>query len=228
MTHKEPLSPALNLTQLSQVATAATVALVVSGAANVFGTWADWNRYWVADDYVTGAPGIGIADLVGADNTSAGAFWLLLIALAATAALFLTWLWRARTNAELINNAEHRLPRGWTIGGWFCPIVNLWFPRFVLDDIWRTSRPGVPTDQHRVHGLEQSPLIRAWWYALIGNWVLMLFLRLQTRGEVSASTLQTIAAFSTISMVLVLIAAGLLIRVIRQITEWQSVPRYSA
>lgn len=227
MTHKEPVIPALNLTPLSQAATAATALLAVSCAVNVYGTWADWNRYLVADDVVTGAPGVGIADLVGADNTSAGAFWLMLIALALTAAVFLTWLWRARTNAELINTAEHRLPRGWTIGGWFCPIVNLWFPRLILDDIWRTSRPGVPADQRRVHGLEQSPLVRAWWYALLANWVLMLFLRLQTRGEVTASTLQTIAAFSTVSLLLVLAAAALLIRVIRQVTEWQSVPRYS-
>jgi hypothetical protein len=226
MTNQEPLSPALNLAPVAQVATVAQLMLVVSSATNAFSTWSDWNRYWVAEDYVAGVPGVGVADLVGADNTSASSTWLTLLALLATAAVFLTWLWRARHNAELLSRAEHRLSRGWTIGGWFCPIVNLWFPRFVVDDIWRASRPGVPTDQYRVHGLEKSPLVRAWWYTLIVNWLVLLFLRFETRGPLSVDTLATVAVYSTVSLVLLVTAAALLARIIRQITAWQSVPRY--
>jgi hypothetical protein len=220
MTAPIPLAPV-------RPAAAATIALLVAaGGVNAFGTWSDWNRYWVVADYVDGVPGVGVSDLVSADNTSASAGWLMLLALAAAAAVFLTWLWRARNNAERLSRAEHRLGRGWTIGAWFCPIVNLWLPRQILDDIWSTSRPGVPTDQYRVHGLERSPLVRWWWWALIANWVVTLLVRLQLRGEVSVDLLQTVAVYSTVSMLLVIAAAVLLIRIVRQVTEWQSIPRH--
>jgi hypothetical protein len=227
MTSPEPLSPAQTL-QLHSVRTPATTAivlLVAVCAANVFATWSSWNSYWVAADYVSGMPGIGVAALVGADNTSAGATWLTLIALVAAAAALLTWVWRARVNAERINAAEHRLSRGWSIGGWICPVVNLWYPRFIMDDIWRTSRPGVPNDLHRVNGLEPSGLVRAWWYTILTNALVTVVARFEAGGPLTVDTLKTVAVYGTISTVIVGVAAVLLIQVIRQITEWQSTPR---
>lgn len=227
MTSPEPLSPAqtLRLHPIRTPATATIVLLVVVCAVNVFGTWAAWNSYWIADDYVSGAPGVGVAELVGADNTALSAVWLTFIAVAATAAALLTWVWRARNNAERISSAEHRLRRGWAIGGWFCPIVNLWYPRFIVDDIWRTSRPDVPTDVYRVDGLEPSGLVRTWWYTVVANGLLSLVMRADTAGEVTVDTLKSVAAYSTVGTVIVGVAAVLLIQVIRQITAWQSIPR---
>jgi hypothetical protein len=52
------------------------------------------------------------------------------------------------------------------------------------------------------------------------------FLRLQTNSsDVTVGYFQTIAVYSTISTGLMLVAGALLIRVVRQITEWQTTPR---
>lgn len=227
MTSREPLHPTRTLmpAPVRQLSTTTTMLLVTTCVVFAFGTWADWNRYQVAGAYVAGEPGVGVADLVGADNTSSSAAVLILIASAATAVVFLMWLWRARRNAELINPAAHRLGRGWTIGGWFCPVVNLWYPRFVVDDIWRASRPDVENDRHTVRGLPHSPLVRYWWYLLVANWLVTLVLRVELSDEASVELLYRVAVLDTISTLLLCGAAALLIQVLRQVTEWQSTPR---
>jgi hypothetical protein len=51
------------------------------------------------------------------------------------------------------------------------------------------------------------------------------FLRLQNNSsDVTVDYFETVAVYSTISAGLVLVAGALLIRVVRQITEWQSTP----
>jgi hypothetical protein len=207
------------------MAAVATTMLFASCAANVFASWTDWHRYQVAAAFVAEEPGVGIADLVSADNLAAGAVWLTVLALLAATAVFLAWLWRARVNAELLCRAEHRLSRGWTVGAWFVPVVNLWFPKQVVDDIWRTSRPGVPRDTHRVDDLARSPLVHAWWYTLIANVLVLFLLRAETGGEVTVGVLKSAAVYGAVSTLLLVVAAVLLSQVIRQITRWQSTPR---
>lgn len=215
----------LALLPVRPIATVATTMLFVSCAANVFAAYTDWHRYQVAANFVAEEPGVGLGDLVSADNLAMGAVWLTLLALFSAATAFLTWLWRTRVNAERLCRAEHRRSQGWTVGAWFVPFINLWFPRQVVDDIWRTSKPGVPADTYRVDGLAQSPLVRAWWYTILANVAVLLLLRVETRGEVTISMLKSAAVYGTVSTLLLLIAAILLSQVIRQITHWQSTPR---
>ncbi|MER6474086.1 DUF4328 domain-containing protein [Streptomyces collinus] len=77
------------------------------------------------------------------------------LTLLATAVVFLRWFHRVRVNAEVFDAARHTKSRGWAVWGWFCPVVNLWFPRRVTLDVWDASatpanRPG--------HGL-----VNSWW-----------------------------------------------------------------
>ena len=216
MTSQDPLLPGrtIQLAPVRSAATATTVLLVASCAATAYGTWADWNRYRVAADFQSGEPGVGIADWVSAVNASYGAVWLRLIAVLATTAALLTWVWRARINAERLSPAEHRLSRAWAIGGWFCPVVQLWYPRVVLDDLWRASRPD-----------ERGSLVRYWWFAALAYVVLLVAIRLEALGEVTVTTLNTVAVCSTSSLLVLCLAAACLIHVVRQITRWQSAGR---
>ncbi|MGB3437377.1 MAG: DUF4328 domain-containing protein [Actinophytocola sp.] len=214
------------LTPVRTLATAASVLIAAVCATNLYGTWAAWNAHSVVDDYVAGLPGVTDSDLYAADDATMTAIWVSLAALVASATVFLIWLWRARVNSERLSGVHQRMSRGWTIGAWFCPIVNLWFPRRIVDDIWRASRPGVPADQLQIDPLPLSPLVRAWWLVVIANYLMMYILRAQTNSsDITVEYFETIAIYSTISAGLVLVAGVLLIRVIRQITEWQSTPR---
>ncbi|MFD8815021.1 DUF4328 domain-containing protein, partial [Streptomyces sp. NPDC059627] len=77
--------------------------------------------------------------------------------------VYLTWFRRVRANAQVFNPLGHRKSPGWAIGGWFVPVVNLWYPHRITLDIWDASTPWGTTRSHR--------LVNAWW----ALWLASLF-----------------------------------------------------
>ncbi|MEY9909564.1 hypothetical protein ABIA35_005803 [Catenulispora sp. MAP12-49] len=53
------------------------------------------------------------------------------------APVFLVWFFRVRKNAGLWGPQTRA--QGWTIGAWFTPVVNFWFPVQIMRDVWRAS-----------------------------------------------------------------------------------------
>jgi hypothetical protein len=202
-------------------ATAVSSMVVVTCAAGAFGAWATWRRYQVAVDYVAGEPGVGVAAYVGAENVSdnTGVVWLL--AHLVTAVMFLTWLWRARCNAELLSPLPHRLTRGWAVGGWLVPVLNLTVPRTVLEDVWRTSRPGAGEDVEHARELPRAWLVRYWWLAVLACAATGLWLSLAHRVEPTTDTLWNVAALTTLLTALEVVAAALVLPLVHQVTRWQ-------
>ncbi|WP_250403963.1 DUF4328 domain-containing protein [Streptomyces cellostaticus] len=143
-------------------ATVALLGLVV--AADLFAIWTEVLEIRVADDILNGIDGeaaLRRGERAHALHEASGAVQSL--ALLATAVVFLCWFHRVRVNAEVFDAAMHSKSRGWAIGSWFCPVVNLWFPRRVTLDTWDASaawadRPG--------HGL-----VNSWWTL----WIVSLF-----------------------------------------------------
>jgi hypothetical protein len=70
--------------------------------------------------------------------------WLLVCI--ATFVLVGCWLGQARRNADRIAPDQQRLSKVWVWLSWIVPIVNLWFPKQVVDDVWRSTvrDPGEP------------------------------------------------------------------------------------
>jgi hypothetical protein len=73
----------------------------------------------------------------------------------------LVWLYRARMNAEGL--VRHRRSKGWVVGGWFCPVVNLWFPLQVVEDVSRADLPG---DRRGAAGI----VLYGWWACWLLAW----------------------------------------------------------
>jgi hypothetical protein len=131
----------------------------------------------------------------------------------AAATAVIVWLWRAHTNAERINESVHipggaiqRLGRPWVILGWVLPVVNYWFPRQVVADIWTASVRG-----------QGMRLINAWWTL----WVAFQLADLSTRvmaGPDSVASLSTILWITIAQTAAGIAAAILAIQVIRKIT----------
>jgi hypothetical protein len=205
------------LAPLRQVAVVTGAMVVVTCTAGVLATWSAWHRYQVAVAYVAGEPDIGVADYVDADNTAANIALLWLLAYAVTAVTFLTWSWRTRHNAERLAPVPHRLGRAWTIGGWVVPVV----PLIVLEDVWRTSRPDLPAVEH-ARELPRAPLVHYWWYAAAACALTGLWLTATRSGAPTLDALLNIASLTTVLAVLQIVAAALVIAVIRQVTLWQS------
>lgn len=97
-----------------------------------------------------------------ADSLSAAAGVAQTVTLLSTGVVFIVWFHRVRVNAEVFNPFGHRKKRGWAVGGWFVPIVNLWFPRRIALDIWDSSEPWGAS--------KPRGLVNGWWTA----WVISL------------------------------------------------------
>ncbi|MFJ1708852.1 DUF4328 domain-containing protein [Kitasatospora sp. NPDC088346] len=83
-----------------------------------------------------------------------------------TAVVFIVWLYRIRRNAELLLPNGHRLGRGWTIGAWFTPIVQFWFPWRLIVDCWRAS---APLDAEGRRRTTSEKAIGLWWSTWIAS-----------------------------------------------------------
>ncbi|MES9523990.1 DUF4328 domain-containing protein [Streptomyces capoamus] len=192
-------------------ATVVLLGLVI--ATDLFACYADWLEMDVTGD-LRGTLGTDVLDrahhadrLYGAAGIAQG------VALVATAAVYLCWLWRIRVNAEVFDASRHRMKRGWTIGAWFCPVVNLWFPRRIVADSWDASAPWGSRSGH-------TP-VNAWWTLWLVGIVVGRFADTSNRHAETADELKEAARAMLFSDALDIAAAVLAIVVVLQLTRMQ-------
>ena len=131
------------------------------------------------------------------------------LALVAGAITFILWLYRAYQNADAVAPGTRRYGKGWAIAGWFVPIMWLFRPKQVINDVWRAGGP-----PH-----EPSGLLAAWWTLwIIGMWVSNFALR-RAFDDVTAESVRTASISYAVSGVIDIVTAILAIRVAMVITE---------
>ncbi|MFD9391745.1 DUF4328 domain-containing protein [Streptomyces sp. NPDC060000] len=198
-------------------AAAALLGLVI--AADLFALWADFVTYDVTGDIADGALGES-ARAQRADRLLDWAGYVQTAALLACVVVFLCWFHRVRVNAEVFRPDGHSKSRGWAIGAWFTPVVNLWYPRRIALDIWDASSPGTAWDRPRPHGL-----VNAWW----AMWIVSLLAdRASSRKHARAGTAGTAEEiYSAMPQVIFadladLVAAALAIAFVLRLTRMQN------
>ena len=172
-----------------------------------------WNLYDLAVAYVQGED-VTEDDGIAAIQTLSVVLVITAVVLIVTGVVFLVWLWRARINAEILGGPDtQRRSRGWTIGAWFCPVVNFWYPYQILADIRRVSAGRRPA----------SGMIVGWWWGLmvVSEVIGEIMIQISRSSGDPLGTIHTIAIAMTIGTGLQAAAAGLVIRMIMQIDEWQ-------
>lgn len=183
--------------------------------------WSDWNSYQVFKAYSDGSARdpekLDQADLISGSLGIVAA-----LALFAAAAVFVVWLWRVRWNAEMFCRGEHRFTRGWVLGSWICPVVNLWYPKWVVDDIVAASDPHTPPQTQNLRGIPGTRLVWAWWI----TWVIGLVLdnvaqRSVLDGAPELGELRANAVMSGISAVSTTAAAVLAVLLIQRVNDLQ-------
>lgn len=115
-----------------------------------------------------------------------------------------------------------RYSTGTAIWSWFVPILNLWRPKQVINDVWRASDPEAPPDQGDTWQREEPPILYAVWWI---GWVVLnfaynidfrIYLRAETLDELQFSSLFT-AVTDSASVPVALLA----IAVVHRTTERQ-------
>ncbi|TDC09166.1 DUF4328 domain-containing protein, partial [Streptomyces sp. 8K308] len=141
------------------------------------------------------------------------------LGLLATGIVFIIWFHRVRVNAEVFDPTGQRLSRGWAIGAWFTPVVNLWFPKQMANDVWRASTPWGASPGRGV--------VTAWWVLWVLTLVTNFAGRLQGLGHEDLTSEEDWDALETQASVFGLsgllgVAAGILAVVfVRQLSARQ-------
>lgn len=135
---------------------------------------------------------------------------------------FMMWTYNARLNAESLA-PDHRLGRGWVVFGWIVPVVSLWFPKTVVDDIWRASDPRLRDIPLRAR--PRPALTTRWWTAYLLMWFLDLsYLNVYENGRITVDSVLTLAVLNTLAAAVGIVAVVLVAQVIRRINDLQTVP----
>ncbi|KUO21757.1 DUF4328 domain-containing protein [Streptomyces dysideae] len=209
--HDHFIAPAAWLRSPIGLGWAAVSGLALVIATDLFAVWADVVMYDVAGDLASGAVFDERAERADLLYSAAGVVQT--VALLTSAVLFLCWFHRVRVNAEVFNPHGHSKKRGWAIGGWFTPIVNLWFPRRITLDIWDASSPW---DAPRPQGL-----VNTWWTFWVislvsGRAALTAYRKAETAEEIRDAVQQVI-----FSDVIDIVAAAFAIVVVLRLTRMQ-------
>ena len=197
-------------------------ASILIGLVTVMGwatAWSDWHSYAALKTYeeTRNERLLNQADLISGSLGIVAA-----LALLAAAVVFIVWLWRVRWNAEMFCKGEHRFTRGWVLGSWICPVVNLWYPKWVVDDIVAASDPRTPPLTPTLRVIPGTRLVWAWWL----TWVVGLVLdniaqRSVLDGVPRLSELRTNAVMSSISALSTTAAAVLAVILVQRINDLQ-------
>jgi hypothetical protein len=188
---------------------------------DIASTWTTWNAYGLVRDYVDRVNAVAAADLDSADDTSSAVGWGYTAAIVIAGIVFVTWLSRARENAEAICPAPHRRSRGWAVGSWVCPAVNFWFPFMFVDDVYRASRPGNPPDLYDLRSVPGNRVLGLWWTFWLGSTIVDYISVVTWRNAVSVDTLRTAVVMETIASAATVGAAVTVIMIVREISGWQ-------
>ncbi|MEV8371749.1 DUF4328 domain-containing protein [Kribbella sp. NPDC056861] len=190
---------------MSRLPRAASVLIWLATLAQVLLAVADWRDYAVYADNPQDWDweAIRAADVIPSAAT--------LVA----AVVFIVWLRRARDTSERLSTAPHRHGRGWVIAGWLIPVISLWYPKQIVDDIITASTPANEESQADSRG------IQIWW----GTWVatvLLTALPLDPSNEPTTRDLLLAALNSTVTAVLTVVCAVYAVRVVQLITNLQT------
>lgn len=207
--------------RISGLGLAAIIMVGVVVVLDIASTWTTWYSYGVVRDYVAGVAGVTDADLTSADDISLVVAWVYVAAFVASGIVFVTWLSRARTNAESLCPAPHRRGRGWVVGSWICPVVNLWFPFMIVDDVYRASRPTNPPDLFDLRSVPGARVLGRWWTLWLISLILDRIASTTWENALTTDGLHTAATVEAIESAATLGAAVTIIMIVRQINTWQ-------
>ncbi|MEU1671705.1 DUF4328 domain-containing protein [Streptomyces roseifaciens] len=203
------------------------VSLGASVAALLFVFWTDTQTRMALQDMLdNGVSSTTQEDLEDTDALATVSALLYLLTLAASATFWAIWFRRARINAEFFAPGSQRLGIGWAAGSWFTPVVNLWFPKQIVNDIYKASAP---------QGVSKG-LLNSWWTLWLASGVCNILstalslgasTRIATKGYDGSTWREDVEALKNSASVsglatLLMIAAGVLaVLVVRQLARLQ-------
>jgi Domain of unknown function (DUF4328) len=145
-----------------------------------------------------------------------------LVLLVITGIVFIVWFHRCYRNLETLAVGRLRFGPGWAIGGWFVPVLSMWRPKQIANDIWRGSDPSAPRELVVSREDPVPGFLTLWWISwLLVNVMNTRIISPQTQNAPTIDVLQRNAWIQLVYIVVWAVGALLAIRVVREITSRQ-------
>ncbi len=132
------------------------------------------------------------------------------------AVFFIMWFRRSYFNLHTLGGKPLVETEGWAAGAWFVPIVNLFRPYKIMEDIW------VYTQEHiNVPVPEPKTLIGVWW----GSWILGGFVdQIAARMVLNATNIEDYQMSALLTMIgdgFSMVTLVLIVLIVRKVSEWE-------
>jgi hypothetical protein len=119
--------------------------------------------------------------------------WLHIVAIIIAYILVLVWKYRTNKNCHGFGANDMRFTPGWAVGWHFVPIMNLFRPYQVMQEIWKVSTNPITWQDQR-----SSALIKWWWFSyLISGFFGKYSAKLSMKGVFKEETLDQLGLITT-------------------------------
>jgi hypothetical protein len=145
----------------------------------------------------------------------------------ATAVCFLIWFARAHRNLIAGGLARLEYSPTWAVIGFFVPILGLFRPYQVMQEVWRgSSFLSGASAADMWQRLPKSGLVTAWWWAFLLSTVAGTVVAVMHRTGEQTTVEELRGVQGTVISTVLYVAAGvLLIVIVRRVTRFQSLAR---
>jgi hypothetical protein len=206
-----PLIP-LSLRPVRGPAVFALAALAFNALVRAVATWSDLRVADFIERALTDPAAISQAEADSIDQVANAISRVSVASMGLGMVAFLVWLFRVRSNAEVLAPTGHRFSRTWVFWAWVVPFISWLFPKRIVSDIADASF-GSPRSARK--------LITFWWLTwLAGNWVLNAVNKAVFRSGDPGELLNS-AQLDAFANVVMMFAAGLAAAVVTTISKAQ-------
>ena len=165
---------------------AVTVVFVITAVVCTGAVVSDYLEWRLMDRIIAGEQ-VTDAEATANDDRQGAIGLVQLALLVAAAVVFIRWMYGAYRNLAVVAPAERRYSPGWAIGSWFVPIMNLFRPKQMVNDIWRAGGRDASDAQ-------PGFLLLAWWLlwllsSFIVNFAARSYTNADTAEEVKTGTI---------------------------------------
>jgi hypothetical protein len=215
-------APFSNIKSVWRLASALRLVLVLVIVLNIFRIFGLLETFALLRSIRADPGAVSRADAGAVDSYVRLIGYLTTGAFVLTAGLVVTWFYPVRRNAGTNGWVRQRHAQGWSIGGWFCPIANYWYPfQMMVDVLWASEW----SSGKRRADQSVPVLFRVWWSAWLLTGILAIAPGSRTGDSVDIGSLMTFAVMHALQAASELVAAALLIAVVMRISRAQVMGR---
>jgi hypothetical protein len=175
-------------------------------------------QYYLLDDVQKNPENIDMQKLQTSDSLRTIISVIQLIILILSMIFFIMWFRRAYFNLQQLQWNYARYSEGWAAGGWFIPVINLFYPYQIMVDIWRGTQNAI---KERFGEPQSTALVGLWWATYLINNFFAYISSFVTRESDSIEGLMSATIMECISEIISIVAIIITIRIILRVSSFE-------